>query len=136
VARNTSPCKPRHETAEPGTARGDQGLDLGRIGRAKGIELLGVDGTGDEQQVGAEGRGADGVGPDAVADGEDADGIDAAAGGRIGQLEGLVIARAIGLAGHQHLAAARRIDVGHGAGAVDQLLADLDELVGVGADQR
>src|SRR5690606_26691858 len=130
------PRKARHEAGEIGAAGGDEGADGGGIGLAEGVELLGVDGAGDEQQVDVEARRADGVGAHGIADGEHPPPVERAAGGPFGEPQGFPVDRAIGLAGHEDAAAPCLVEIGEGAAAIDEPVAVLDHAVGIGADHR
>ena len=105
-----------------------------RIDGAVGQRVVAVDAAGDEQHVEPGRLGAEHVGAEAVADGERA-ARRPAQRLRAGRKRGFVD-RGIGLAGVDDLAAERLVSLAERARAIHEVVAAVDDQVGVGADER
>src|ERR1700744_828546 len=100
------------------------------------LEFLGMNAPGDEEAVDAEAMRAGKVGAHGVADGEDTIELDLVAAMLGGERDGALVDRPVRLAVEDHLATELAVELGDGAGAIDQPVAALDDDIGVGADQR
>ena len=103
---------------------------------AAGMQLVAMHAMDDEEAVEPGAARAGKVGEGAVADRQRARLVDFAAAQMLEPLQGGGVDRGVGLAEGQNAAADRRIAFGEGAGAVDEILADADDNVGIGAEHR
>ncbi len=111
------------------------GLGVERA-RCPAVQFLAVDSFGHQQAVEAHGAGAGDVGVHSVADGQHAVEIERIFARALQKPEGHAVDRRVGLAGLLDFAAQNLVAFGQGAGAIDQLVAAIDDKVGIGADHR
>ena len=104
--------------------------------RAGTIELAAMDAVGDEQGVEPGRGGAGEIGAQRVADRQRPRRRDRRAAQRRDPLQRRRVDRPMRLAGVDRLAAERLVELGERAGAIDELVAAMDDEIGIGADHR
>src|SRR5438270_532572 len=92
--------------------------------------------AGYEQAIDPETMGAGEIGAHGIADRQNPFELNRPTSPLSGKLDRALIDRPVRLAIENHLAAELAIELGDGAGTIDQPVAALDDNVGIGADQR
>ena len=104
-----------------------------RIGIVPAAQLFGMDPGRDEQAVDAKFGGAFQIGAHGIPDRQNSVERNIAPVRREGLAQRLLVDRTMRLAGVEHLSSQRPVEVGDGAGTVDEMIAALDHHVRVGA---